>query len=60
MNFGWETKEERILRFMRILPQKKLEWLEESRRFALRSFTKKRKKIFWKMREIHRLGDVKC
>jgi len=57
MNFGWETKEERILKFMRILPQKKLEWLEEYRKFTLNSFSKKRKKIFWKMREIHRSGE---
>ena len=32
--FKWETQKERILRFMRISPKKKLEWLQEMQEFT--------------------------
>lgn len=33
--FGWETEEERLKRFMKIPPRKKMEWLYEMHQFLL-------------------------
>lgn len=44
MIFKWESEDERALRLMRILPQKKLEWLYEMSRF-MRKFTPKAKRV---------------
>ena len=43
MNFGWETQEERLLRFMKISPKEKLEWLHEASKFIAKlPFTRDR------------------
>ncbi len=34
MIFKWESEEERLLRFMKIPPKKKLEWLRQMNRFT--------------------------
>lgn len=54
MTFQWESQEERLLRFMRISPKKKLEWLQQMHEFMCLASTKKRKNIFWKLREAGR------
>ena len=51
MKWGWESEESRLLRFMKIPPTKKLEWLEQMREFARTFLTKRRKKIWRKLRE---------
>jgi hypothetical protein len=51
MRFDWETEEERMADFMKIPPFKKLEWLHEMHKFALRLYSKQRKKLFWRLRE---------
>ncbi len=51
MNFSWETEEEKLLRFMKIPPKKKLEWLNEMRKFMLKASTKKQRVIWLKLRE---------
>jgi len=52
MNFGWESDEEKILRYMKISPKKKLEWLQAMHDFLLVTATPKRRKIFWGLRGI--------
>lgn len=51
MNFGWESQEERLLRFMRISPKKKMEWLYEMHEFLRKGLTKKTLEIHNKLRE---------
>lgn len=51
MIYKWETEKERLLRFMRISPKKKLEWLWQMHEFIRLSATKRRKAIFVKLRE---------
>ena len=52
MNFGWESEEEKILRYMKISPKKKMEWLQKMHDFLLTTATPERRKIFWKLRGI--------
>ena len=52
MNFGWETEKERILRYIKVSPKKKMEWLKEMHDFLLATATPQRRKIFWKLRGI--------
>ena len=51
MIFEWETDEERLLRFMKIPPKKKMEWLNQMNRFLNKVSTKKQKDIYLKIRE---------
>jgi hypothetical protein len=51
MIFKWETQKERLLRFMAIPPKKKLEWLSQMHEFIRLAWTKKRRDIFWKLRQ---------
>lgn len=50
MIFSWETDKERLLKFMKIPPKKKLEWLLEMNKFALKFWPKERKKNWYKNR----------
>jgi hypothetical protein len=52
MIFKWETEEERLSRFMKIPPKKKLEWLRQMHEFILKSSSKQTKQIRWKLRGI--------
>jgi hypothetical protein len=52
MIYKWETDKERLLRFMKISPLKKMEWLREINEFVLKSSTKRSKAIRRKMREM--------
>ena len=52
MNFGWESEEEKLLRYMKIPVKKKMEWLQAMHDFTLAMATPERKKIFWKLRGI--------
>lgn len=52
MIFKWETEEQRMERFLRISPQKKLEWLWQMHEFIVKSSSKRDKLIRWKLREI--------
>jgi hypothetical protein len=51
MIYKWETEKEKLLRFMRISPKKKLEWLWQMHEFIRLASTRKRREIFWKLRE---------
>jgi len=52
VNFGWESEDEKLLRYMNIPPRKKLEWLQKMHKLILATSTPERKKIFWKLRGI--------
>ena len=51
MNFNWETRDEKLLKYISIPPKRKLEWLYKMHEFTLKFASKKTKKIFWKLRE---------
>jgi len=53
MIFKWENEEERLLRFMKIPPKKKLEWLRQMNEFIVKCSSKRSKLIRWKLRKIH-------
>jgi len=50
MIFSWETEDKRLLRFMKIRPKRKLEWLLEMNKFALKFWPKEQKKNWYKNR----------
>jgi len=52
VNFGWEDEKAKLLRYMKISPKKKLEWLQKMHEFTLVMATPERKNIFWKSRGI--------
>jgi hypothetical protein len=51
MIFKWESQDERLLRFMKIPPKKKLEWLRQMNEFRCRISTKRQRDIYQKLRE---------
>lgn len=51
MIFEWESEEERLLRFMRIHPKKKLEWLRQMNEFLCKVSTKRQRDIYQRLRE---------
>lgn len=46
-----KIQNERLLRFMRLPPKKKLEWLSQMHEFLRRGLTGKRRSIYYKLRE---------
>lgn len=52
MIFKWETEEERLLRFMKISPKKKLEWLWQMNEFITKASSKRDMLLRRKLREI--------
>jgi len=52
MIFRWENENERLLKFMRISPKKKLEWLLQMNEFLHRFSSKKRERIRQKLRRV--------
>ena len=51
MIFEWETHDERLRRFMKISPQKKLEWLRQMHEFMLRTSSSRLKAIRLELRK---------
>jgi len=52
MIFKWQTTKERLLRFMKISPKKKMEWLRQMNEFIVKSSSKRDRLIRWKLRKI--------
>lgn len=50
MIFKWESQRERLLRFMKISPKKKLEWLREINEFTAKYSSKRSNLIRRKLR----------
>jgi len=50
MNFGWESEREKLLRYMKIPPKKKLEWLRDMSEFAA-TLPKKTREIAKRLRK---------
>jgi hypothetical protein len=53
MIFEWETEEERLLRFMKIPPKKKLEWLQKMHEFMVKCSSRRTKLIRRELRKTH-------
>jgi hypothetical protein len=51
MIFKWESQEQRLKRFMRISPKKKMEWLYQMHEFLRSVLTKKNIEVYRKLRE---------
>ena len=51
MTNKWETKDEKLRRYMKISPKKKLEMLEKLRQMAVKTSTFKIMKLRWKLRQ---------
>jgi len=51
MNFKWESQKEKLLRYMNIPPEKKLEWLRQMNQFSAKFSSKKTKAIRKRIRE---------
>lgn len=51
MIFKWESEEEKLLKFMRIAPKKKLEWLRQMHDFLGKALHKKQRYIYRRLRE---------
>lgn len=51
MIFEWEKEEEKLLRYMKIPPKKKLEWLRKMHEFTVKSSSARMIKLRWKLRE---------
>jgi len=49
--FKWESEEERLLKFMRIPPKKKLEWLRQMKEFLCKVSTKRQRDIYQRLRD---------
>ncbi len=47
----WESEQEKLLRYMRIPPKAKMEWLRQMNEFSLKASTKKIRDIRKKLRE---------
>ena len=52
IDFGWESEKDRLRRFMRISPQRKLEWLREMSEFIAKCYSFTQKRIFRKLRAL--------
>jgi hypothetical protein len=51
MIYKWETDEERLTRFMKISPKKKMEWLRQMNEFVHKTSTKHTRAIRQKLRK---------
>ena len=51
MIFQWENQEERLLKFMKISPKKKMEWLNQMHEFLGKALSKRQKAIYRTLRE---------
>ena len=47
----WESEQEKLLRYMRISPKTKMEWLRQMNEFFLKASTKKVREMRKKLRE---------
>ena len=52
MKFEWESEKEMLMRFVKISPKQKLEWLQEMKEFTRAFLPKSKKRLaWWKLRE---------
>lgn len=51
MIFKWESEKERLLRFIKIPPKEKLEWLYQMNEFVAKFSSKSQQQIRHKLRE---------
>lgn len=51
INFGWGNDDERLRRWVKLSPKKKMEWLYQGHMLMRKALTKKQREIFWKLRQ---------
>ena len=51
IDFGWGNDEERLRRWVKLSPKKKLEWLYQAHTLMRKVLTKKQRETFWKLRQ---------
>lgn len=51
-DFNWPTEEERLRKYMKIPAKKKLEWLRQMHEFTVKAYSKRDRRIYWKLRNI--------
>jgi hypothetical protein len=54
MNFQWDQNDAKLLRSMKVSPQKKLEWLYAMHEFTRRTLKGKSRRIFFAFRTLQR------
>jgi len=57
IDFGWGKEEERLKMHLRLSPRKRLEWLCQIQMSMRQSLTKKKKKVFWQLRQANSWGQ---
>ena len=53
MIFKWETREERLKKWMKIPPKKKMEWLHKMHELISKNVSKRELKLRQKLREMN-------
>ena len=56
MIFEWESEKERLLKFMKIPPKKKLEWLRQMNEFIVKYSSKEANLVRQKLRDCRGRG----
>lgn len=56
--FGWESEEEKLLRYMKMPPRRKLEILNDTLELTCKCMPKETKKAYWKVRELRAMGKL--
>ena len=51
IDFGWGNDEERLRRWVKLSPKKKMEWLYQAHALMCKALTKEQRDIFWKLRQ---------
>lgn len=52
MIYKWESEKERLLKFTKLSPKKKLEWLHQFHKFIVKYSSRHSNLIRWKLRKI--------
>jgi len=55
INFGWGNDEDRLRRWVKLSPKKKMEWLYQAHTLMRKALTKEKREIFWKLRQSTRV-----
>jgi len=51
IDFGWGNDEDRLRRWVKLSPKKKLEWLYQAHNLMRKVLTKQQREMFWKLRQ---------
>ena len=51
IDFDWGKDEDRLRRWVKLSPKKKLEWLYQAHTLMRKALTKEQREVFWKLRQ---------